>query len=167
MNLKNCPREFYLNCSHALVHCKSCIAGGGRPTMKLQYKPINDIGAHPASTGKDKKKQQRLREAKLAEKRAAESIARMTLASGAARGDGDYLVLDSMRVEHKDKSNQYSITVSKAEITKGWLQDIQMYAITYTHPVTLRKRTAYVMDEELLAELLGAYNERVSKVSES
>lgn len=156
MDLKNCPREYYINCSHALVHCKSCSAGKGRPTMRLMYKPINDLGPHPYSTkGKDRAKQKRQREAKNAEKVAAETIAKLTLGSGAVRGDGDFHVLESIRVEHKDRGERNCITVTTAELKKGWAQQIQAFAITYTHPVTQRKRTAYVIDEELMGELLG------------
>lgn len=156
-NTSLCPDNYYDNCKNAITHCDHCLAGGNK-NGKLQYQPIDiSLPDHPYT--KDSAKQKRLREAKQVEKAIIDSVARATVRSGAANGDGDcHLLNGNLRVEIKDRGSKSSWNVTFAEYEKGKRQGIDIYSISVVCPDKVR-RTMYVMEEDLYHELIGQLRE--------
>lgn len=156
-----CPPNFYNNCDNQLSKCGACTAGHG--SHKLYYEPIKDtedLQNHPLV--KDANRQQILRRAKSVEQSIQRDIAKGTVRSGAANGDGDiHLLKDELRVEAKDRGARKSWNLTWAEFTKGLKQGIDIYAISVECPDG-RRRTLYMMEEQLFTEwlaLIKEYNE--------
>lgn len=159
-NTSLCPDEYYDNCANAITHCNHCVASGNK-NGKLHYKPIEDgLPNHPYS--KNSSKQKRLKEAKQVEKAIIDSVARATVRSGAANGDGDcHLLNGDLRVEIKDRGEKSSWNVTFAEYEKGKRQGIDIYSISVLCPDKVR-RTMYMIEEELYHELISQLS-RVKK----
>jgi len=155
MKKDKCPDEFYNNCLNALKKCRICIASTG--SGKLYYEPVEDIGEHPYH--KDSDKQRVLRKAKETEKRVEKEIARGTLRSGATLGDGDLKILDSLRVEVKDRGSRSTWNLTWTEYIKGRKQSIDVFAINVECP-DKQRRTIYMIEESLFSELIAHLKEK-------
>jgi hypothetical protein len=154
--MKNCPTEFYANCSNANVKCFSCCAGRGTPKSKLHYEPISNcesLAVHPYSV--DKAKQQRLKQAKAVERKVINSLAKGTLRSGAAAGDGDALVLSQLGCEIKDRGERSSFNLTLTEYNKGIKQGVDIFAISIIRPDTKQSERVYLLTEGLMTQLLA------------
>lgn len=155
--MKNCPIEFYSNCSEAMRSCRNCVAGTG--SKALYYKPNEDIGEHPMANWRaERNKRSRIvKNAQATERRIAESIVKGTLRSGAVLGDGDHLLLGTIRQEVKRRGTpRSSWNVTLEEYDKGIRQGIEVFAIEIERPDTHRRETLYCCTEELFTRLLAA-----------
>lgn len=154
MTTFKCPAQYYQNCSNQLIRCKSCVAGTG--SRSLYYDPIEkDIGLDHHPHQKDSRRQQILRRAKDTEKKIERDIARGTVRSGAANGDGDiHLLKGELRVEAKDRGARKSWNLTWEEYSKGQRQGIDIYAISVECPDG-KRRTFYMMEDQLFNEWLA------------
>lgn len=157
--LNNCPTTYYRNCSNALKKCKVCRAGFGRLSGELFYLPKlqdKDLLDHPSTKPLKGTKQSIYRRSRQTEKNIEQSIAKATLRSGALNHDGDLLFLESLRVEVKDRGIRSSWNLTWKEFSKGKDQHIDIYAINIECPDG-KKRVMYMLEEDLLSELLGKH----------
>lgn len=153
--MKNCPDEFYNQCANAQKKCKVCAAGTASNSSKVFYQSLTgDNSSHPYKP--DQQKQKRLRQAKQVEQKQLQTIAKATLRSGAALGNGDgELLSGSLRLETKDRGVRRSWNLTLPEYEKGQRQGIDIYGITITHPVTGKNITMYMIEERLAGYLLA------------
>lgn len=154
---KNCPIEFYSNCSNALILCNKCIAMRSS-AKKLHYNPISiegNLGKHPEE-GKSKTKARKIQKrAVKTEQDLKNNIAEGTLKSGAVLGDGDLSLLNGdLKVEVKDRGNSASWNLTHKEYMKGKKQGIDAYAISAVGPDNTR-RTIYMLEEGIFYNLLA------------
>lgn len=159
--LRNCPSEFYFNCSNRINRCKVCCAGNGPTQGQLFYAPIDHaLLKHPYE--KDQKKVIRLRQAKQVEKDVAREIVRGTIRSGAALGDGDHHLLNgTIRLEVKDRGERKSWNLTWEEFQKGQKQGISTYAVSVKCPDG-KTRTMYMMDHDLFTQFLALLKDEQS-----
>ena len=94
--MKNCPPDFYNNCSNSIFKCKFCKAGSGSYTNKLYYKPIIDNNTqHPALLiQKNTTKSKHSKLGRKEEQKIVQSLIKQTINSGALFNDGDIAVGD-------------------------------------------------------------------------
>lgn len=161
--MKNCPDEFYSQCANALKKCKVCAAGAGSNNCKVFYQSLT--GENPQHPYKpDQQKQKRLKQAKQVEKKQLQGIAKATLRSGAALGNGDgELLSGTLRLETKDRGVKKSWNLTLPEYEKGQQQGIDIYGITITHPVTGKSLTMYMMEERIAGHLLALIQKEQTK----
>ena len=159
MKNKNCPPAYYYNCLNQMSKCKSCTAGTGN--AKLWYEPEDTtLLNHPAT--KDVKRQAIQRRAKQVEQSIQRDIARGTVRSGAANGDGDiHLLKGELRVEAKDRGQRKSWNLTWDEFTKGIKQDIDIFAISVECPDG-KRRTIYMMEDYLFNDWLALVKESIT-----
>jgi hypothetical protein len=150
----SCSQEYYENCKNQLIKCKSCLAGTG--SRSLYYEPLEkDIGLDQHPYSKDNKRQKIQRRARHTEKSIERDIAKGTVRSGAANGDGDiHLLKGELRVEVKDRGERKSWNLTWDEYSKGLKQGIDIYAINVECPDN-KKRRMYIMEEQLFMEWLA------------
>jgi hypothetical protein len=172
--MKNCPINFYNNCSNAMLMCHKCAAGNCRRTT-LFYTPKEDIGEHPITFKKEVEKPKKdlaksrlVKKALKGEQKQIDKInsqipgtARATLASGRVRHDGDALHLD-LRVERKHRKYYRSVTVSATELAKGRKDAIDVFEIFLEDA----GRTYYVMPEDTYINLLSAHVKALRRVDQ-
>lgn len=126
------------------------------PTSKNLYSPIEDLGPHPFKQQRkqakaiDKDKSKLIKRALKEEATTAGRIARKTVGSGRVYGDGDLVVLENFRVEHKLRTTTKSYSVSAAEYEKGKRQGVGIYAIAVDNG-----DTCYFLTEDTFTELLA------------
>ena len=162
--LRNCPLEYYNNCAGAGKDCRVCSAGSG-PKTKCLYQPLvppeHDCYYHPLQQPDNplviekEKRKKILKRARATERTVEQEIIKGTLRSGAALGDGDHLLLGSIRQEVKDRGARSSWNLSWSEYTKGCRQGIQVYAVSIQPPSGPRK-TMYMMEEHVFTALLAS-----------
>lgn len=146
-------------------YCKRCSAV--KPGQRtLYYEPLrkdNHLAVHPCI---ERKAQKRItqRAAKATERRIEKSIAKGTLRSGAANGDGDLELLSNLRVEVKRRGHRKSWNLTWAEYEKGKRQGIDVYAIESITPHG-QDKTIYMMEEELFTLLLNLLRKELHKDS--
>jgi hypothetical protein len=148
--LRNCPAEFYNNCSNALIKCNLCGAGSGRPVSKVLYRPVNidNLEVHPylevlkqekrslqkkqkSSPCKDVVKSKQIKEALRHERTLTDNIIKNTRRSGAEFGDGDKSILQGLiKMDDKRRFNTRSFTLSWDEYQKGLRQGLNSWSIT-------------------------------------
>jgi hypothetical protein len=151
--LKDCPTDYYNNCANQLIKCKQCVAGYG--LKSLYYEPLDEgLGKHPY--GKSQEKQRRQKRAKDIEDSILKDIARGTVRSGAANGDGDiHLLKDNLRVEVKDRGSKKAWNLTWSEYIKGKQQAIDIFAISIDCPDG-KTRTIYMLDDNLFNDWLAS-----------
>lgn len=162
MNSKlNCDPIYYANCRNAFTLCQDCVAGKGK--KDLYYDPVEDIGPHPRSDWRQEryKKQSILRKAKQTESSVQSKIVTKTLRSGASLGDGDLLILGTIRQEVKRRGARQSWNLTLEEYKKGLKQGIQIWTVEIQHPETGLPMTIHCLEDSLLSELLANYKENV------
>lgn len=143
---------------NAMKRCNSCRAGFGKGSADLFYIPREDnedLYEHPCKAPLKGTKQSIYKRAVKTEKTIEHSIARSTLRSGAVNHDGDLLLLESLRVEVKDRGPRSSWNLTWKEFLKGKEQRIDVYAISIICPDN-KRRVVYMLEEDLLSELLGS-----------
>jgi hypothetical protein len=172
LKMRNCPEEFYRNCSQQLTSCHVCCAGMGTVKHPHQYQPLssNPDLLHPytppAKVAKKKPKNLvKSKEVKIAlkrEKSSVASLARSTLGSGRFRHDGDAIHLDALRVERKTRFKSRAVSVTSVELVKGKQQQIDVFEID----LPLCRETYYVLTEQTYQDLIKyVYNERRADAS--
>jgi hypothetical protein len=162
MSLKDCPEEYYVNCTNAGLHCRRCAAG--YKGIKLLYNPLHDIGEHPWQPNlKGKKIQAR---AQKTERQVKEGIATATLRSGAACHDGDLKLVGDLRVEVKDRGERASFNLTLTEFNKGVRQQIDVYAISIIRPDNKKRETIYMLSENLFGALVNLIKQDLTKQEE-
>ena len=148
--------EYYNNCANQIRLCSCCVLGSGR--SKLHYSPIDkELNPHPYEEILKKNKARGKasnRQGKDAEEKSRQALARKlvqeTVASGQVKGDGDGLLLEEFRYEHKKRE---SISITPAEYEKGLRQQIDVWQLT-----NKAGRRMYILTEETFVKLLAAYN---------
>jgi hypothetical protein len=138
----------------------------------LHYDPINEeqhLATHPCED-RVRTNRRLQRQAKQTEKTVERQIAKQTLRSGAALGDGDLCVLEDLRVEVKRRGSRKSWNLTWEELTKGKKQGIDVYAIEIETPLGTRQ-TVYMLEEGTFTDILARLkislhkNERIQKTS--
>jgi hypothetical protein len=167
--MRNCPDDFYLNCSEALIECYRCVAGLGNLSQRLRYKPINAQIEHPYTTApaklkvKDLNKSRQVKTALKREQAAVPELARATLASGRLRHDGDAVHLDALRVERKTRFKSRAVSVTSKELVKGKQQQINVFEID----LPLCRETYYVLTQQTYIDLISyVYSSRNSSLAQ-
>lgn len=172
--LKNCPIEFYNNCTQAMLQCHRCSAGNPRATA-LRYEPTVDLGQHPITVKptsteltptKDIAKSVQVRKALKGERRQIDRVnravghtaAQATKGSGRVNHDGDAAHL-GFKVERKHRFNSGSVTVTKQELTKGALQGIDIFEIYLAQS----GETHYVLTEAVYLEFIKHYAAQIER----
>jgi hypothetical protein len=142
-----------------MIKCRSCRAGKGNASAKLYWRPVNaeDRDPHPAAQ-RDMKKVQRLREAKFAEKKSRDIVAKATLGSGNLNHDGDNLLLGQIREEVKLRGLKGTLGVTRQEFAKGKRQGIDVYGIHFEDPQTDKPEVLYCLTQSFYQELLRVYS---------
>jgi hypothetical protein len=149
--MKNCPPDFYNNCSNSIFKCNYCRAGKGKYNNQLYYNPIvNNNLEHPAL--KITKNRTKSKESKLGrkeEQKIVQSLIKQTINSGSIFNDGDISVGD-IKLDSKKRMNSVSFTITKAEYTKGISQNLDGWIITNKDNVRL-----YALTEKAFIKLVG------------
>jgi hypothetical protein len=148
-----------------MLECNRCSAGNCR-ARTLRYEPIVDLGTHPINAElklkpvvhKDIARSTQVRQALKGERRQIDRVnrqlgqahlAQATKGSGRINHDGDAKHL-GYQVERKHRFNSGSVSVSKHELDKGVVQDIDIFEIY----LALRGETYYVLRESVYLEFL-------------
>lgn len=154
----NCPTDYYNNCRNQLIKCKQCVAGTGN---KLLFYESIDEGLPPHPYAKDQQKQRRQKRAKAVEESVLKDIAKGTVRSGAANGDGDiHLLNDELRVEVKDRGTRKSWNLTWEEYEKGLKQGIDIFAISVDCPDG-KTRTIYMLEDQLFNDWLACVKQHL------
>jgi hypothetical protein len=155
MSKFSCPDDYYTNCANAMVLCKQCNVVNKRAS-KNHYSPIENnqhLQEHP-SIEKKSKQRRVLKEAQHTERQLERRIAKGTIRSGAANGDGDLCLLETLRVEVKRRGARKSWNLTWDEFCKGKRQRIDAFAIDIETP-TGQRETVYMMDEDTFTQILS------------
>ncbi len=157
-SLRNCPPQFYENCSNAIKKCRVCSAGAGQDTNRyetLAYQPIEpslDFYTHPQAIkvkerkrakevearekkrNIDKEKSRMSRQGRAQEKTSASRLNKLvtqTVNSGATFNDGDLKALGGLiQIDSKLRHIKRSFTVTWDEYTSGLQQGTNSWLIT-------------------------------------
>lgn len=152
-----------------MLECRRCKGDSGR-FPKLYYKPIEDLGEHPALAyvprvrkTKDLAKSKQIKKAYAGEKKqilkVANHLAKSTAGSGRFNQDGDAVHLNSLRIEHKERNYSNAVTVSKAELQKGEQQQIDVFEVFLVET----NKTYYVLTEQTYLDLLSVVHCQTKK----
>jgi hypothetical protein len=138
--------------------CKNCKVINPRAS-KIEYVPRlteQNLAIHPKE-GRASRGRKVQKDATYTERQLEKRIAKTTLRSGAALGDGDLCLLDEMRVEVKRRGARKSWNLTWDEYCKGKRQRIDAYAIDIETP-TGQRETVYMMDEATFTQILSQLN---------
>jgi hypothetical protein len=138
-----------------MLACKQCKVVNSK-AKSLLYDPISINGSletHPYEARASRQRRVN-KEAAHTERQLERRIAKSTLRSGAAFGDGDLHILQDMRVEVKRRGARKSWNLTWDEFCKGRRQRIDAFAIDIETPVGQRE-TIYMMDEPTFTHLLS------------
>lgn len=145
--MRNCPIDYYQDCSNANKKCKLCSAGKSlNASGNVYFEPIassdKTVHSHPhweiVKELREAAKEEALTEERVqkdtayreksrvvkaglkSEKYIAERIVKATINSGAAHGDGDYSILDGLaQADHKLRTKTKNFNLKWEEYKKG------------------------------------------------
>lgn len=151
--LKNCPQDYYDNCTNAVIHCKHCSAGSGSSINKLKYQPADTnlpIRSHPAyNLNKKVTKQGKYsKSGRRTEHKITQNLIQKTINSGALLGDADIKV-GNLKLDIKKRHNTNSFTLTTSEYKQGLTKDYHGWIIENKNG-----ERVYILREDVLLLLM-------------